>query len=96
MEIKILTQARDLLVSVERIFVKRYEFADIYVLCGLENGEQIDLGFFKSSVVAERVLLNIVRRYNVLPQSICIIPEDDEDIMNRCDVSALPGQVFDV
>lgn len=95
MEIKILTQTRDMLVSVEKIVIEEDPHHSI-VLKGIENNETIILGRFKKSIEAEIVLLNIVRRMNLLPDNICIIPEDDEDIMNHCDVSALPGQVFDV
>ena len=95
LEIKILTQIRDKLIAVESIETKK-DAHHLYALVGKKNGEQFGLGHFKSSINAERVLLNIVKRHNLLPDSICIIPEDDADIMDGLDISALPGQVSDV
>lgn len=95
MEIKILTQTRDTLVSVEGIVMEGMPHHSI-ALKGIRNDETIVLGQFRTAIAAERVLLNIVKRLNLLPDAICVIPEDDEDIMNCCDVSALPGQVSDV
>ena len=95
MHIKILNQSRDRLMAVKEIIVERKADGKYYFVArGIDDGSMV-LGIYKTGLAAEKVMLNIVKRYNMNPELIMIMPEDDEDIITNRDVLSLPCQGYD-
>lgn len=91
MKLNILVQDKTAIFAVEEIKISQDKKSLMYNLEGIkESGKRILLGTFKTFYLAERVLLNIVEQCNIYPNTICIIPEDDEEFQFNRDVLVLP------
>ena len=91
MEIKIFSQQRDLISSFK--LIRAIESNGKFIIIGLDdNNSSWELGKYKTTHTAEKVLFKILKRYNQYPNEIMVLPEDDEDIFTNRDVLALPYQ----